>query len=182
MGLGVRFARGSRTWVVDMTSPDPQEVEYCARTAHEVCRAFCIALGDHSQLSWEEAREWQKDAARDGARAALLNPETTPEQSHSLWCQKKYSQGWVYGPEKDEILKLHPCLVEYAQLPGEQRAKDDLFLAAVRGTSARFQKRGRNPRAAFELALVDLCDNAVLNNQDSVSIHDIWKLFAKVNP
>ena len=44
----------------------------------------------------------------------------------------KLSQGWKCGPVKDPGIKEHPCLVPHDELPEEQQAKDDLFLAVVR--------------------------------------------------
>ena len=42
------------------------KAEDIAKVAHEVNRAYCEALGDTSQLSWEDAPEWQKASARAG--------------------------------------------------------------------------------------------------------------------
>jgi len=36
---------------------------------------------------------------------------------------------------KDAKAKTHPCMVDYDQLPAEQRRKDELFGAAVRGAA-----------------------------------------------
>src|SRR5438105_262770 len=40
----------------------PEVVEACARAAHEVNRAYCLALGDASQVAWEDAPEWQRSS------------------------------------------------------------------------------------------------------------------------
>ncbi len=108
-------------------------IEACARAAHEVNRAYCLALGDTSQPSWENAPEWQKSSAINGVDGALSG--NTPEQSHECWLKEKAETGWKYGPVKDPGKKEHPCFVPYAQLPESQRAKDDLFLATVRAVS-----------------------------------------------
>ncbi len=42
---------------------------------------------------------------------------------------EKIDAGWVYGPQKSEVAKTHPCLVSYDQLPPVQRKKDRLFFA-----------------------------------------------------
>ena len=104
-----------------------------ARTCHEVNRAYCQSIGDMSQLPWAEAPQWQKDSAVDGVRAALDG--ATPERLHESWCEKKASDGWVYGESKDADRKTHPCLVPYAELPQAQRVKDDLFAGVVGGLS-----------------------------------------------
>lgn len=106
----------------------------CARAAHEVNRAYCIALGDGSQPSWEEAPDWQRSSALQGVTGALNG--ATPEQSHESWLAEKYATGWKYGPVKDPEKKEHPCFVPYAELPPEQRQKDLLFVTTVRAMAA----------------------------------------------
>lgn len=105
-------------------------VEDIARVAHEVNRAYCAALGDHSQVAWGEAPDWQKDSALAGI-TAHLGSDLTPRESHDLWCQHKLKEGWSWGVDKDEIAKRHPCLIPYNSLPTEQRVKDYLFSAVV---------------------------------------------------
>jgi hypothetical protein len=100
--------------------------------AHEVNRAYCLAIGDTSQLPWDNAPPWQKDSAVRGVQFALTHPDATPEDSHVDWLAEKARDGWVYGLVKDAAAKTHPCFVPYAQLPVEQRVKDHLFQAVVR--------------------------------------------------
>jgi hypothetical protein len=108
--------------------------EACARAAHETNRAYCLALGDTSQPSWEDAPDWQKTSARKGVDGALNG--NTPEQSHESWLKEKAETGWKYGPVKDPEKKEHPCFVPYNELPPEQRHKDTLFLTVVRAVAA----------------------------------------------
>lgn len=111
---------------------DAIAVDRIARTCHEVNRAYCQRLGDFSQVPWNEVPEWQRDSARNGVRAILADPSTTPEQSHLNWRAQKEAEGWVFGPVKDVELKQHPCMLPYDQLPAEQQTKDHLFGAVVR--------------------------------------------------
>lgn len=103
-----------------------------ARVCHEVNRAYCAAIGDHSQPAWDDAPQWQKDSATAGVSMILDNPSTTPEQSHESWLAQKEADGWTYGETKDAEAKTHPCFRPYAELPQEQRVKDYLFGAVVR--------------------------------------------------
>jgi RyR domain len=105
-------------------------VEACARAAHEVNRAYCLALGDASQPTWEDAPEWQKTSARNGVVGAVAG--NTPKQSHESWLAEKAATGWKYGPAKNPETKEHPCFVPYADLPAAQQAKDRLFTTTVR--------------------------------------------------
>ena len=106
-------------------------VEQIAKVAHEINRAYCQALGDLSQLPWELAPPWQRESAIKGVQFHVMNPVAGPEASHESWMRQKLNDGWVYGAVKDETKKTHPCIVEYDQLPVEQRAKDHLFKAVV---------------------------------------------------
>jgi len=103
-----------------------------AHAAHEANRAYCLLMGDDSQVPWDLAPGWQKNSAVDGAKAIFENPATTPEQSHEGWMKVKLADGWVYGETKDADAKAHPCLVEYWLLPKAQRMKDHIFGAVVR--------------------------------------------------
>jgi hypothetical protein len=69
-------------------------LEACARAAHEVNRAWCLAHGDDSQKSWDEAPEWQKESARDGVLGVRAG--STPEKSHVSWLRDKAERGWKY--------------------------------------------------------------------------------------
>ncbi len=108
------------------------KVEEIARVAHEANRAYCLALGDNSQPSWDSAPEWQKESAVKGVQFHLDNPGSTPADSHAAWLTEKFAKGWVYGPIQNAHIKQHPCCVPYSELPASQRRKDALFLAVVR--------------------------------------------------
>ena len=43
----------------------------------------------------------------------------------------KVDAGWVYGEEKDEEKKTHPCLMRFEQLSEFQQKKDKLFCDIV---------------------------------------------------
>lgn len=101
-----------------------------ACVAHEVNRAYCASLGDHSQPAWKDAPKWQQDSAIAGV-LAHFEKALTPRESHESWLAVKRADGWTYGPVKDPERKQHPCFVPYDELPPEQQAKDMLFAAVV---------------------------------------------------
>ena len=107
------------------------DIGQIAKVAHEINRAYCQALGDMSQPTWEDAPDWQRSSAMTGVRFHLDNPTAGPDHSHISWLKEKHESGWVYGPVKDPAKKEHPCCVPYEQLPVEQKAKDYLFRAVV---------------------------------------------------
>jgi len=103
-----------------------------AEVAHEVNKAYCKSIGDDSQPTWDDAPEWQKSSAVAGVNFHYENSEATPEDSHKSWLKEKEKDGWVYGEVKDPDKKMHPCMVEYNELPAQQQAKDALYVAVVR--------------------------------------------------
>lgn len=102
-----------------------------AAVCHEANRAYCATLGDHSQPAWSNAPSWQKNSAVTGVLFHADNPNAGPEASHENWTRQKESEGWEYGPEKDELRKKHPCMVDFVHLPPDQQAKDYLFRSIV---------------------------------------------------
>lgn len=107
-------------------------VQSTAKACHEANKAFCESVGDNTQVAWEEASDAVKQTAFSGVIYALENPEVTPEQMHLNWKRDKIKAGWIYGKEKSEAARMHPCLVDYKDLPEEQRIKDDIFIAVVK--------------------------------------------------
>ena len=106
-------------------------IEDVAKVCHEVNRVYCASLGDHSQVPWEQAPEWQCLSAIAGVNHRLANPGAPASASHESWLAHKRDEGWVYGPVKDAERRTHPCMVPYDDLPLEQRTKDALFVAVV---------------------------------------------------
>lgn len=101
-----------------------------AKVCHEANRAYCQAIGDDSQVPWEQAPDWQKESAVKGVEFHLSG-DHGPSASHQSWYDEKKADGWIYGPVKDVEKKEHPCMVAYSQLPKEQQAKDYIFRAVV---------------------------------------------------
>lgn len=106
-------------------------IEDIARITHEVNREYCKALGDNTQLPWDEAPEWQRESARLGVDLHLHSGKTTPAMSHESWMSQKLTDGWKHGAKKDEKKKTHPFIVPFNELPTEQKAKDYIFRAVV---------------------------------------------------
>lgn len=106
-------------------------VENIARVCHEANKAYCKGLGDDSQVSWEDAPDWQKNSCIDGVMFHLDNPSAKDEDSHNQWLEFKREDGWSYGKVKDVVKKTHPCFVPFDQLPKDQQIKDRIFRLIV---------------------------------------------------
>ena len=103
--------------------------EVIAEVCHEGNRVLQKQNGEEVSPPWDLAPEWMRDSSLEGVIAIWEGRVLRPEDSHSNWSKTRKADGWVYGPEKSEENKTHPCLVPYAELPHSQRMKDALFLA-----------------------------------------------------
>lgn len=108
------------------------KIEDIAKICHDANKALCQTQGDLSQMEFAAAPPAVQQSAVDGVIFALANPKATPKLMHEAWREAKLADGWQFGAEKDLLLKTHPCLVDYDQLPAEQQAKDHLFLNIVK--------------------------------------------------
>ncbi len=50
--------------------------------------------------------------------------EQMAKNVHEVWAQSRISQGWTYGEERSDVLKQHPCLIPYEELPEVEKAYD----------------------------------------------------------
>lgn len=50
--------------------------------------------------------------------------EAMAKNVHETWAQERIRQGWSYGEQRDDVRKLHPCLVAYEELPEAEKDFD----------------------------------------------------------
>lgn len=43
---------------------------------------------------------------------------------HDNWAVGRIKEGWTYGPQRDDKNKKHPCLVDYDELPENEKEYD----------------------------------------------------------
>lgn len=54
----------------------------------------------------------------------LLLTEQLARNVHDNWAIGRINDGWTYGPERNDTLKHHPCLVDYDDLPESEKDYD----------------------------------------------------------
>ena len=50
--------------------------------------------------------------------------ETLAENIHDIWALQRISEGWRFGPSRNDLEKEHPCLVPYEELPESEKDYD----------------------------------------------------------
>ena len=50
--------------------------------------------------------------------------EAISKNVHDVWAAGRMSEGWNYGPVRDDNRRETPCLVPYEELPEEEKAYD----------------------------------------------------------
>jgi hypothetical protein len=50
--------------------------------------------------------------------------EQLSRNAHEVWAKQRMSEGWKWGPQRDDAHKLHPSLVPYEQLPEPEKEYD----------------------------------------------------------
>ena len=50
--------------------------------------------------------------------------EMIAKNVHEVWAQNRMNKGWVYGNERSDTLKTHPCLIPYDELPEIEKEYD----------------------------------------------------------
>jgi hypothetical protein len=50
--------------------------------------------------------------------------ERLAESNHDTWALQRVSEGWTYGPQRDDKEKKHPDLVPYSELPEAEKEYD----------------------------------------------------------
>ena len=50
--------------------------------------------------------------------------EMIAKNVHEVWAQNRMEEGWIYGEQRNDDLKTHPCLIPYEELPEIEKAYD----------------------------------------------------------
>ena len=50
--------------------------------------------------------------------------EQMAKNVHEVWSAGRMADGWTYGEKRDDVLKIHPCLVPYEELSESEKEYD----------------------------------------------------------
>ena len=50
--------------------------------------------------------------------------ELMAKNVHEIWAETRIAQGWTWGEQRDDVLKKHPCLMAYEELPEDEKVYD----------------------------------------------------------
>ena len=108
-------------------------------TVAQICHAANVIFSNSCcelkvpQTEWEKLGEGIKKKMISAIDKIQSGEISTPLEAHNNWMRDRRAAGWVWGLTKDEVNKTHPCLVEYEELPEDERIKDDIFFSIVYG-------------------------------------------------
>ena len=63
-----------------------------------------------------------KDVALPDELNALA--EKIAKNVHEVWAEGRIKDGWMYGEERNDMERKHPCLVPYEELSEEEKEYD----------------------------------------------------------
>ena len=64
-----------------------------------------------------------KPISTEGIKLSALT-EMLAENTHDVWAKNRIEEGWQYGEERNDNLKLHPCLIPYYELSESEKEYD----------------------------------------------------------
>jgi hypothetical protein len=80
--------------------------------------------------------------------------EILAENTHDVWALQRMSEGWRYGPRRDDNKKEHPTLLPYKELPESEKEYDRKTalqtLKAIMALGYRISKVKKAPGAQSE--------------------------------
>ena len=65
--------------------------------------------------------------------------EMLAQMEHERWMDEHLKRGWVQGPETNEKLRTHDCLMPWEPLPEQQKEKDRNAIRTLPGILAKVQ-------------------------------------------
>lgn len=127
----------------------------CLNVVDGVIRIFDPAIDGHGNYSveafvkaWNYSRNYLVCASADGldyvphpidVKEVTLDDdlmelsEALAENAHEIWANKRRSEGWTYGPRRDDVRLQHPDMIPYYELPESEKYYDrDMAMHTIR--------------------------------------------------
>jgi class 3 adenylate cyclase len=116
--------------------------------------------------------------------------ELLSKNTHEIWAQQRIRDGWKYGSQRDDNLKLHPCLIPYEELSDSEKEYDRRTAMGVIKTllalGYTIEGKGLIPQNADsdqDKALISILDDLKNRNQINISsLLDIQRKTIKIKP
>lgn len=112
--------------------------ERLTKTNHEDVTNYKGILKDYTIALLKEVRcDFLEDVGVAGYNPKPINTsdiqlpkemnqlvEQLARNVHDNWALGRIKEGWTYGPQRDDANKKHPCLVDYDELPENEKEYD----------------------------------------------------------
>jgi len=96
--------------------------EDLARICHEAHVALRIGLNDSAtDVHFDALPQERKDLVTGEVR--LIREGKSPAEVHQAWVDWMRERGWTLAPARNTLIRTHPNLIPYAQLPPGEKAK-----------------------------------------------------------
>lgn len=64
-----------------------------AEICHEANKLYCEAIGDHSQVSWDKAPDWQRESVINGVIFKMGNPNADVIRDARIMVEREAGEG-----------------------------------------------------------------------------------------
>ena len=102
--------------------------------------------------------------------------------THNIWAAQRLADGWVFGIERDDAKKTHPCLVKFESLPEKEKEYDRKVSEGLIKTILKMGYTIQNPDQHMDRTLLDQLDeisNAI--QFESLKLNQLIGLWKKHN-
>jgi len=112
--------------------------------------------------------------------------EKLAEAAHKVYCEQQAARGWKYGPHKNEATKENPSLVEFDQLPEEEKEQNRGQVRDIPGKLAyagcyMVPARGGEPAFTFPDGVLEELASMEHTRWMSAKTRDGWRYAPKTD-
>ncbi len=111
---------------------DNHAVQSIAKIVWEADRGFIEMNSLIEVPHWEDAEEWQREKTCNDVAFLLEYNEATDAALHNKWVEEMRENEWVYGKTFSKEKKTNPNLIDYVNLPIEEKIRYNLLWTIVR--------------------------------------------------